>query len=494
MAYRRKLWNSWLQEKKSASIRGMKKKKSWGFDTGSIDWSIRPQDDFFHYANGNWMKKNPIPNDEARWGTFMILGREAEEKLHAILKEVAVRARVSSGSPEQLIRGFYLSGMDMKRRNILHAKPLAPFLALIDDIGNVRNLVAVITRFHQEGIGVLWDFFVDQDSKNSERYAFHFSQDGLGLPDRDYYLKDKAEFLRVRKAYEAYVVKIFRLLGHTPKRAEAAAGSVLRTETKLASISMPKEDVRDVEKTYHKKTLSELKKLSPVVNWKRYLQAIGAGALPYLIVSQQKFMKESGKLLSSVSVPDWKEYLRFHAANDSAPLLSDAFVKTQFDFYGRILTGSKTMKPLWRRVLRAVNGNLGDALGKLYVERHFTPRAKREASRLVDDLFAAYEARVRNLDWMSDATKKKALRKLRMMTRKLGYPKRFKTYRGLVIHPDDYFGNAVRAGKQHLRREMRKLEKPVDRAEWFMSPLTVNAYCNSNMNEIVFPAAILQPP
>ena len=475
-------------------MRGMKRKKSWGFDTGSIDRSVRPQDDFFHYANGNWMKRNPIPKDEARWGTFMILGREAEGKLHAILKETADKTRVSSGSPERRIRDLYRSGMDMKRRNALGAKPLTPLLTPIDWIRDVKDLVSVITRLHQEGITVLWNFFVDQDSKNSERYAFHLSQDGLGMPDRDYYLRDGKEFLRVRKAYEAYVARMFRLLGYAPKRARAAAVAVLRIETELANVSMPKEDVRDVEKTYHKKTIEELARRSPVVNWKRYLRAIGAGAPSSLIVSQPKFMEESGRLLSSAPLSDWKEYLRFHVANSSASLLSDTFVRAQFDFYAKALMGNKRMKPLWRRVLRVVNGNLGDALGKLYVARHFSPHAKREVGRLVDNLFIAYEERVRNLDWMSVLTKKKAIAKLRMMTRKLGYPKRFKTYRGLVIRPDDYFGNAVRAGKHHLRREMRKLKKPVDRTEWFMSPQTVNAYCNFNMNEIVFPAAILQPP
>ena len=475
-------------------MRGMKKKKSWGFDMGSIDRSVRPQDDFFRYANGNWMKKNPIPKDEARWGTFMILGREAEEKLHAILKETADKTRVPSGSPEQLIRDLYRSGMDMKRRNALGAKPLAPLLTPIDRIRDVKGLVSVITRLHQEGIAALWNFFVDQDSKNSERYAFHLSQDGLGMPDRDYYLRDGKEFLRVRKAYEAYVARMFRFLGYSPKGARVAAVAVLRVETGLAKISMPKEDVRDVEKTYHKKTIAELARRSPSIDWKRYLRAIGAGAPSSLIVSQPKFIEESGRLLSSAPLSDWKEYLRFHVANSSASLLSDVFVRAQFDFYAKILMGNKRMKPLWRRVLRAVNGNLGDALGKLYVARHFSPRAKREVGRLVDNLFTAYEERVRNLDWMSVPTKKKAIAKLRMMARKLGYPKRFKTYRGLVIRPDDYFGNAVRAGKHHLRREMRKLKKPVDRAEWFMSPQTVNAYCNFNMNEIVFPAAILQPP
>ena len=472
----------------------MKKKKSWGFDMGSIDRSVRPQDDFFRYANGNWMKKNPIPKDEARWGTFMILGREAEEKLHAILKETADKTRVPSGSPEQLIRDLYRSGMDMKRRNALGAKPLAPLLTPIDRIRDVKGLVSVITRLHQEGIAALWNFFVDQDSKNSERYAFHLSQDGLGMPDRDYYLRDGKEFLRVRKAYETYVARMFRFLGYAPKGARVAAMAVLRVETGLAKISMPKEDVRDVEKTYHKKTIAELARRSPSIDWKRYLRAIGAGAPSSLIVSQPKFIEESGRLLSSTPLSDWKEYLRFHVANSSASLLSDVFVRAQFDFYAKILMGNKRMKPLWRRVLRAVNGNLGDVLGKLYVARHFSPRAKREVGRLVDNLFTAYEERVRNLDWMSVPTKKKAIAKLRMMARKLGYPKRFKTYRGLVIRPDDYFGNAVRAGKHHLRREMRKLKKPVDRAEWFMSPQTVNAYCNFNMNEIVFPAAILQPP
>jgi putative endopeptidase len=322
----------------------------------------------------------------------------------------------------------------------------------------------------------------------------YLSQDGLGMPDRDYYLKDGPEQRRVRAAYLKHVEAILRLSGKNAGEAHSAVPAVMRIETELARLSMTKEDRRDAEKTYHKMSLAKLSRLAPVVDWKRYfvLQAI---PLPKeVIVMQPKFLKGIDRLLSRVSLDDWKKYLSWHLANDLAGSLSPAFVKQCFSFYGTTLMGAKKMKPLWRRALGSVNGYLGELLGQIYVKEHFTESMKEQVNEIVDDLFAAYKKRIRGLDWMSPATRKKALAKLRAMNRKLGYPDKWKSYRGLVLRPDDYFGNLLRVNEYEHRRVIRKLRGPVDRQEWFMSPQMVNAYFAPNLNDIVFPAAIMQFP
>ncbi|OGG42901.1 hypothetical protein A2841_02950 [Candidatus Kaiserbacteria bacterium RIFCSPHIGHO2_01_FULL_48_10] len=469
-------------------------KKTWGFDTHTIDKHVKPQDDFYRYANGAWLTKTRMPEDEARWGSFIILRHETEQKLRSILETLTKRAHLPLGSPEQLVRDFFASGMDMKTRNWLGVEPLEKWRALIHNINSHEDLLEMIARMHIIGVGVLWGAMVDQDSKNSARYALHLFQGGLGLPDREYYLKDEPEFKRVREAYLRHIKNVLILLKKTPAEIDNWTKTIMEIETHLARISMKKEDTRDVEKTYHKKTLKTLQKETPAINWKRYFALIEAHALPYLIVLQPEFLKGTEKLLSGIPLEAWKMYLEWHLIDGSASALSEPFVEENFNFYGRVLTGSKKMKPLWRRALAAVNGTVGEALGKLYVAKYFTERAKRKMDLLVDDLFAAYAERIRHLDWMTPSTKKKALVKLKQMQRKIGYPSRFKTYAGLKVLPDDYFGNTVRAAEHEHVRTMRKLKRPVDRKEWFMTPQTVNAYCNFNMNEVVFPAAILQAP
>jgi len=384
--------------------------------------------------------------------------------------------------------------MDMKRRNALGIKPVTPFLKSVAAITSLEEIVAFLPELHRIGIGVFFGAGVDQDSKDSTKYILHLHQDGLGLPDRDYYLKDDAESVRVRTAYQKHVEAVFKLLKYAPLEAKKASRSILALETRLAKASMRKEDKRDAEKTYHKKTPKDLQRLSPAIKWKSYLEAIGAKNPKAVIAMQPEFLRAVSSILKTTSIEDLKAYLTFHGVNDYASYLSHAFVKQNFSFYGTTLSGMKEMKPLWRRVLAAVNGSLGELLGRIYVKKHFPPEAKRAMNRVVDDLFEAYEARLKNLDWMSAATKRKALRKLHSMNRKIGYPDRWKSYGGLSIRADDYLGNAVRSATFEHMREMRKLGKPIDRKEWFMFPQTVNAYFAPNLNDIVFPAAILQPP
>jgi putative endopeptidase len=468
--------------------------KGWGFDVEDLEPSIRPQDDFFTHVNKRWMDSNEIPDNEARWGSFITLRFETDKKLYAILKELETKRNLPVGSPERLIRNFYRSGMDMKRRNALGLAPLASYRELIGAIDSTERLLSVIAKLHRVGVGVAFGVGMDQDAKKSTRYLLHVHQDGIGMPDRDYYLNDDAESVRVRTAYVTHVTRLFELMGRTKAEAIIDAEVVIALETKLAKAMMKKEDSRDMEKTYHKVTLASLKREAVNIDWDRYFKLSSAKEVKELIVMQPRFLQAVDRMLSSVSVAEWKTYLEYHLVNYFSGALSDTFIKHSFVFYGTVLSGTKVMKPLWRRVLGVVNGQVGELLGRIYVKKHFTPEAKKKMNILVDDLFTAYEARLKSLDWMTPATKKKALRKLHAINRKIGYPDKWRSYAGLEIESDDYVGNIIRANEHEHLRTMKKLRGPVDRGEWFMYPQTVNAYFSGSLNDIAFPAAILQPP
>ncbi|MSU74576.1 M13 family peptidase [Candidatus Kaiserbacteria bacterium] len=469
-------------------------KKNWGFDTRDMDAKVRPQDDFYQYVNGTWLKKNPIPPHESRWGSFVILRYETEKQLRSLVTKVQKMRGLKAGTSEQMVRDLYLSAFNMKQRNVAGLTPLLPYLKQVENITDVPSLVSTLAHLEKIGGSGPWGLMVDQDMKNSEKYILHFCQGGLGMPDRDYYLKNDAESVRVRTAYEKHVEALLMLAGVTKAEAKKRREIVMRLETAIAKISMPKEELRDVDKTYHKMSIGGLTKLTRTIDWKSYFNIVGTGALREVVVMQPKFMKAISTMLVKEPIEDWKTYLTWHLLGGSASLLGAKFVKQNFSFYGTTLSGVKVMKPMWRRALGAVNGNLGEVLGKLYVDAYFGPEAKKRIVEIVADLFEAYEARISNLDWMSPATKKKAIKKLYAMNRKFGYPDKWKSYKGLVIKNDDYFGNAVRATDLEHKRVMRRLQKPVDRGEWFMTPQTVNAYCSFGLNDIVFPAAILQPP
>lgn len=468
--------------------------KHWGFDVAELDSRIRQQDDFYHHVHASWMAKNPVPKTEARWGSFTELRYNVDKQLRTLVEELADKRSLPAKSAERMVRDFYRSGMDQKRRNELGFRPILPVLKTIDAIEDTDDLERVIAELHRLDVGAIWGIGVDQDMKDSETYALYLGQDGLGMPDRDYYLKDDAESKRVREAYRLHVAKMFTLLGNTPKDAERMRDTVLGIETELAKASMKKEDMRDPEKIYHKYTLAKLKKLAPAIDWPLYLKRIQGDTAQYYLVMQPDFFKEASRMLEAITLPEWKAYLTFHVVNDFSSALSEPFVRQTFSFYGKTLMGTESMKPLWRRVLATVNGGLGECIGKLYVERHFPPEAKKKMDLLVDDLFTAYEARIKSLDWMSPATKKKALLKLASFNRKIGHPKKWKSYAGLDIRANDFVGNIIRTTEFEHKRHMKRLGKPMDHAEWLMYPQTVNAYYQPTMNDIVFPAAILQPP
>jgi len=454
----------------------------WGFDTKNIDKKVRPQDDFYHYANGGWLKKTKIPPEESRWGSFTILRYRTEQQL----KKIVTTTR------HPLVRGIYRSAIDMKMRNKLDAGPMAPLRLLVRDIKNKNDLLKVIARLHVLGVSAGWGAMVDQDSKDSSKYLLHLWQGGLGLPERDYYLLNKPEQKRVRAAYKQHIKNMLKLTNHKSQTIQKIVNTIMRIETALARASMKKEDARDSEKVYHKLTLAQLQKLCPAVDWRLYFHYTQV-AKPYqLIIGQPEFFKTISKMLETIPLEEWKAYLEWHTISDVSSLLSDRFIKENFK-YAAVLTGQKKMRALWRRALGST-GVVGEALGALYVKQYFPAASKRTMDALVSDLFDVYESRIKKLDWMSASTKRKAVSKLRAMSRKIGYPKKWEKYNGLAIEADDYFGNILRAAQWHHRKQMRKLRKPVDRAEWHMTPQTVNAYCNFNLNEIVFPAAILQWP
>ena len=460
-----------------------KAKNWWGFDTAGIDKSVRPQDDFYAYANRGWIKKTKIPPEEARWGSFNILHFETERRL----KKIAGNAK------DPLVGRLYRSALDIKYRNALGIRPLEPLLKQARAIKNKKEFLKTLAQFHVLGISGFWGTFVDQDSRQSSRYILHLWQDGLGMPERDYYLLESPEQKRVRSAYMLHIKKLSGIAGMGAKDAENAAKTIMEIETELARASMSKEDIRDAEKVYHKKTIIEFSRLCPEIDWQKYFTLTGART-KRLIVGQPKFFKAVSKIIKATPLEKLKIYMEWHLLNDSAHLLSEPFVRENFDFYSRTLAGVKKMRPSWRRALGAVNSSVGFAMGKLYVERYFTRSAKKAIDALVVDLYGAYEARIKKLDWMSTPTKRKAIKKLRAMQRKIGYPSKWKEYRGLVFKNGDFFGNMLRASEFEHKRQMKKLRGPVDRSEWHMSPQMVNAYCSFGLNEIVFPAAILQWP
>ena len=459
-----------------------KQQAYWGFDTKNIDTRVRAQDDFYRYANGGWIAKTAIPADEARWGSFNTLRYDTEHQLKKIVED----------TKEPLVRNMYASAMDMPRRNKLGSKPLQGLRAKVQSIKTKEELLETLAYLHVLGVSGFWGTVVDQDSKDSTNYILHLWQGGLGMPERDYYLLDTPEQKRVRDAYKQHIKNMLKLTNHKSQTIQKIVDTIMRIETALAKVSMKKEDARDSEKVYHKLTVGQLQKLSPNVDWADYFMRTHVPGIKTLIVGQPEFFKAISAMIKTIPLEEWKTYLEWHVISSCAGLLSERFVRAQFA-YVKILTGQTKMRALWRRALGAT-GVVGDALGEEYVKRYFPAASKHTMDALVSDLFDVYESRIKKLDWMSAATKRKATVKLRAMKRKIGYPSKWEKYKGLSIEAGDYFGNMLRAAQWHHRKQMRKLRKPIDRAEWFMYPHTVNAYYHSNLNEIVFPAAILQWP
>ncbi|MBA3832425.1 MAG: M13 family peptidase [Chthoniobacterales bacterium] len=472
-------------------------------DPKNMDTSINPGDDFYRYANGTWLKNNPVPPEYSRWGSFNELVEKNNDALHEIAEKAADLAPKEKGEPKlektatadvQKVGDFYASGMNEGEINGAGVKPLQDEMQRIDALTNSDDLTKEIAHLHGMGVTALFGFTSGQDDKNSTMVIAQAYQGGLGLPDRDYYTKDDDASKKLRDAYAAHVAKVFTLLGESSTDAAAHAKTVMDVETSLAKPARTRVELRDPQKNYNKMTQAELQKLMPDFKWDEYFKALEVAATGPINVGQPDFFKAANTVFKTVSLDDWKTYLRWHLMHDTAPALSKDFVDENFDFYLKTLTGAQKLKPRWKRVVSATDGELGEALGKLYVADHFPPDAKKRALDMVNNLKEALADRINGSDWMDDKTKAEALKKLAAFTVKIGYPDKWRDYSLLKIDRGPYVLNVLRGDEFETDREMKKIGKPVDRSEWGMTPPTVNAYYNPNMNEIVFPAGILQPP
>ena len=463
-----------------------------GIDPANFDKSIKPGDDFFDYVNGNWIKENPIPPEYSRWGAFPKLRDDNLNALHQIVEGLSQKASLDEN--ERKIRDLYATAMDETKLQEQGAKPLEPELAKIAAINSREELIAVVAQLQEDGTAALFGFGIAQDEKKSDQYAAHLRQGGLGLPERGYYVGTTEDSKRIRDQYRQHVAKMLTLLGDSPDSASAEADTVLKIETQLAQASRTPVQLRDREAQYNKKTRAELTSLAPNIDWDRYFKTIDVNGISEVIVGQPEFFAKVNEMLSSVSLADWKTYLRWHLVHSTAAFLSDSFEQENFHFYSQVMRGIKQMQPRWKRGIGTIDGLMGEALGQLYVAKYFPPSSKQRMDELVKNILAVYHDRIETRTWMSEETRKQALAKLALFGTKIGYPDKWRDYSGLEIKTDSYVQNVMRAEAFDIRYNLSKLGKPVDRTEWHMTPPTVNAYYNGTMNEIVFPAGILQPP
>jgi predicted metalloendopeptidase len=467
---------------------------SHGVDLTILDKTCKPCDDFFHYASGEWLAKNPIPAAYPSWGRFNELAERNRELLHQILEQAAANTQASAGSNERKIGDFYASCMDEKQINATGAKPLDAEFARIDAVQSARELQEEVARLQGLGVRALFDFGSTQDEKNSSQVIGGADQGGLGLPDRDYYTKTDDKSRQVRQQYQEHVSKMLALVGEDAAKAATEAKAIVELETKLADASLTRVERRDPEKTYHKMNRSDLRALTPNWSWEDYFQEIGYSNIDFVDVSAPKFFETMSQALKETPLETWKTYLRWHLVNSTAPYLSDAFVDEDFNFKGRVLQGTQELLPRWKRCVTATDRQLGEALGQIYVQKYFPPEAKARALEMVNHLTEALHDDLQTLPWMGPATRKQALTKLAAFTRKIGYPDRWRDYSAYAVDRGPYALNQLRGAQFEFKRDLNKIGKPVDRNEWGMTPPTVNAYYNSERNEIVFPAGIMQPP
>jgi putative endopeptidase len=460
-------------------------------DVTSMDPSVDPCVDFFKYSCGGWMKSNPIPPDQSSWDTYSKMQDENRARLRDIL-EAASAPDPNRNPAAQKIGDYYSSCIDEKAVDARGKEPLKPDLDRIASLRSKAEIADVAASLVHNG--VLFRFGSSQDLKDANQVIAEADQGGLGLPDRDYYTKDDAKSVDLRQAYVAHVQKMFALLGDPSAAAAAEAETVMRIETALAKGSMTRVERRDPKSLDHKMTGGELEKISPDFQWRIYFTKVGLPSLASLNVASPGFFKAMNEELAKESLADWKTYLRWHLVNADAPFLTAAFLNENFAFYGKTLRGQEELQPRWKRCTEYVDDDLGEALGQVYVEKYFSPEAKQQALKMVKEIDAAMAADIDSLPWMSATTKQQALLKLHGMANKIGYPDKWRDYSKLEIVRGDELGNVTRARKFEFDRQLAKIGKPVDRGEWGMTPPTVNAYYDPQMNDINFPAGVLQPP
>lgn len=463
-------------------------------DLSSRDTSVSPANNFFEYANGTWLKNTNIPADKTGWGTFYILGEKALDQMKNILDSCSSLKNPAKGSAAQQIGDLYASAMDSAGIEKAGLSPLKKSLSQIDSIQNLNGLLTVISTDNVNGYGAPppFRFNVGADAKNSNVERLHFNQGGLGLPNKTYYFKTDSAGKAILAAYHQVITKMLSLSGEENATASKNADDIIALETRLATASKSPVELRDPETNYHQLTVNDMDKIAPNLHWDNLLKALQVN-VDTLVVGQPDFYKTLSKLLTDTPLDTWKEYLKFHQIFGNAEWLSSPFFDAHFDFQ-KAMSGTTTPTPRWQRASSLVNTRLGDALGKIYVERYFPPSAKAYMEKMVDNLKAAFKEHIENLEWMSDSTKAKAVDKLNAIVKKIGYPDKWKDYSSIHINRSSVIDNLRQIGIWQYHYNIDKLGKPVDRSEWFMTPPTVNAYYSDRSNDINFPAGILQPP
>jgi len=463
-----------------------------GIDVSGFDTSVRPQDDFFDYTNGKWVAETPLPADRARWGSFDILRDNAQKDVRTLVEEVSQAQEAKPGSAAQKIRDFYNAYMDSERPNALGVEAIRTELDQIAAVENRDDLFRLFSTLGVYGVNSPIGAGIFSDLKDPDTNVVYLVESGITLPDRDYYLKDDEQFVKGRELYRAYVERLFELAGIDG--GEDKAESLFRLEHALAEVQWPKEDNRDPLKIYNPHTPEQLAELAPAINWDVTLEAAQVGSRDRYIVEQPSFFAGASTLLAETSLDTWKDYLTFQTMDTFAPVLGDDFFDAWFTFYQAGLQGVEEPEPKWKRAVTSINGNMGELLGQLYVDKHYQEESRARMETMIANLIQAYRQSIQSLEWMSEETREQALLKLSKFNPKIGYPEEWRDYSSMEIVEGDLVGNIKSAATFEYLRNIDKLDKPVDKSEWFMTPQTVNAYYNPAWNEIVFPAAILQPP
>ncbi len=466
---------------------------SSGIRLDFIDKSVAPSEDFFRFANGQWLKDTKIPADKARYGAFTILGDKSQEDVKAIVQQAGNNPDSNTkGSEAQQIKDFYSSYMDQEKLEKVGLGPVQGYLTAIDQINTLSELSRQFAAANRRSVRSPLSFYISTDEKNPQQYVAYFNQSGLGLPDRDYYLKDDEKSLGIQQAYREHIVAMFEL-ANLPAE-PSLADKIYAMEADLAALQWARTDLRDRDRTYNKRSRAELQAMSPNFDWSGYLDDLGLEKADAIIISAPSYIEDLSDVLKKHDIVDWRLYMKWRTLSSFANILTAELDQEDFRFYSTTLRGVEEQEERWKRAVNMANNLLGDAIGKLYVEKHFSPVAKQRMQQLVENLREAYRQSIMDLAWMGEETKAKAIDKLDKFNPKIGYPDRWKDLSSLKIEPGDLFGNYIRANHFYHGIEVGKIGSPVDRDEWFMNPQTVNAYYNPGMNEIVFPAAILQPP